>query len=72
MHLWRAAHNSRIFRGACFAQDRRDAEAYLDNPGFGGPRLFCVEVQPTRRPRLHRPRWRCAGWPPHTSARRTT
>ncbi|GIV50238.1 MAG: hypothetical protein KatS3mg038_2201 [Candidatus Kapaibacterium sp.] len=47
MKLWRAAHNSRVFRGACFAQDRRDAEAYLDNPGFGGPRLFCVEVQPT-------------------------
>ncbi|GIV51093.1 MAG: hypothetical protein KatS3mg038_1614 [Candidatus Kapaibacterium sp.] len=32
MKLWRAAHNSRVFRGACFAQDRRDAEAYLDNP----------------------------------------
>ncbi|GIV50739.1 MAG: hypothetical protein KatS3mg038_1260 [Candidatus Kapaibacterium sp.] len=22
------------------------AEAYLDNPGFGGPRLYCVEVEP--------------------------
>ncbi|GIV50914.1 MAG: hypothetical protein KatS3mg038_1435 [Candidatus Kapaibacterium sp.] len=46
MLLWRAAHNSRIFRGACFAARREDAEAYQDNPGFGGPRLYCVEVDP--------------------------
>ncbi|GIW05144.1 MAG: hypothetical protein KatS3mg059_1764 [Thermomicrobiales bacterium] len=46
MLLWRAAHNSRIFRGACFAARREDAEAYQDNPGFGGPRLYCVEVEP--------------------------
>ncbi|GIV52035.1 MAG: hypothetical protein KatS3mg038_2556 [Candidatus Kapaibacterium sp.] len=46
MLLWRAAHNSRIFRGACFAARREDAEAYQDNPGFGGPRLFVLEVEP--------------------------
>ena len=44
--LWRAASTKETGRGACFAALRQDAEAYLDNPGFGGENLYSVDVNP--------------------------
>lgn len=51
MKLYRAAKRgvigpSTFGLGACFAERREDAAAYLDNPGFGGAHLFCFEVRP--------------------------
>ena len=46
MILWRAADNDYIGHTASFASCRIDAEAYLDNAGFGGSTLFQTEVEP--------------------------
>lgn len=48
--LYRAATRACIApatfgRGACFADDRVDAEEYTRNRGFGGPALFTYEVE---------------------------
>ena len=48
MKLWRAAQDDIIIDLACFAVDRSDAEAYLDNPGFGGPNLYYAYVTPKK------------------------
>lgn len=42
--LWRAADDDYIGDSASFAETREAAEAYLDNPGFGGARLWTAEV----------------------------
>ena len=38
--LWRAANDDYVDTGYSFAETRDVAEAYLDNPGFGGAQLF--------------------------------
>lgn len=43
--LYRAARSAQIARGANFAAKRECAEAYRDNPGFGGPRLYEARVR---------------------------
>jgi hypothetical protein len=45
--LYRAAHDATVTSGTCFAQDIDDAIAYQDNPDFGGPNLYSLEVTPT-------------------------
>jgi hypothetical protein len=45
--LYRAAHDATVTSGTCFAQDIDDAIEYQDNPGFGGPNLYSLEVTPT-------------------------
>jgi hypothetical protein len=45
MILWRAAHDESLPADcASFAEERAAAEAYQNNPGYGGPRLFWCEV----------------------------
>lgn len=44
MILYRAAKTEYLPRFACFAEDRSDAEYYLDNPGFGGPVMYKAKV----------------------------
>lgn len=43
--LYRAADDGIIVGSASFSASREAAEAYLDNPGFGGSRLWCAEVE---------------------------
>jgi hypothetical protein len=43
--LWRAAEDDYIPDAASFARDREDAEAYLDNPGYGGATLWRAKIQ---------------------------
>lgn len=45
MILYRAADDDYIGDTASFARCREDAEAYLDNPGYGGSRLFRARVK---------------------------
>jgi hypothetical protein len=45
MILWRAANDDHISDSASFAETRETAEAYLDNPGFGGDTLYYTEVE---------------------------
>ena len=42
--LWRAATDDYVPDAASFARDRADAEAYLNNRGFGGPVLWKARV----------------------------
>jgi hypothetical protein len=42
--LYRAADEDLIVDVASFAAAREDAEAYLDDPGFGGSTLYRAEV----------------------------
>ena len=59
---WRAADTAYAGPGACYAEDRVSAEAYTDNPGFGGATIYEVRIAldarildltgPTRRARL--------------------
>lgn len=44
MILWRAANDDHISDSASFAETRETAEAYLDNPGFGGDTLYYADV----------------------------
>ena len=46
MRLWRAANDDHIGDSASFAESREDAEAYRDNPGFGGCTLYYADVEP--------------------------
>ena len=52
MKLWRAQENETledgIFQGMCFTEKKEDAEAYQDNPGFGGKNLLSVEIEDSR------------------------
>jgi hypothetical protein len=43
--LWRAADDDYIGDSASFAESREVAELYLDNPSFGGARLYRAEVE---------------------------
>jgi hypothetical protein len=43
--LWRAAADDYVPDAASFARNRADAEAYLDNPSFGGGVLFRTRVE---------------------------
>jgi len=43
--LYRAASDDNVSVGYSFAARRSHAEAYLDNPGFGGPTLYRCEVE---------------------------
>lgn len=42
--IYRAANSTELFVGAHFAATSGEAEAYTDNPGFGGEVVFSVEV----------------------------
>jgi hypothetical protein len=44
--LYRAADDDILVGVSCFARRLADARAYLDNPGFGGARLWRTEVAP--------------------------
>ena len=48
MKLWRATDDDIITDCASFAETREAAEAYLDNPGYGGRALYVAEVEPER------------------------
>lgn len=43
--LWRAADDDIVVGSASFSTDRDAAKAYLDNPGFGGTRLWKAELE---------------------------
>jgi hypothetical protein len=44
--LYKATDRTDSFgSGAAFAADEEDAEAYLDNPGYGGAELIEVEIE---------------------------
>jgi hypothetical protein len=45
MILWRAANDDHISDSCSFAEERESAEAYLDNPGFGGDTLYSADVE---------------------------
>lgn len=46
MKLYRAANDDYVSADSCsFAETREVAEAYLNNPGFGGSRLWVAEVE---------------------------
>lgn len=44
MTVYRAANDDYVSAGFSFAANREDAEAYLDNPGFGGSTLYVAEI----------------------------
>ncbi len=46
--LWRVSDDDYLPDAASFASDREDAEAYLDNPGYGGRKLFRARVEVDR------------------------
>lgn len=47
--LYKATDRTDSFAsGAAFAANEEDAEAYLDNPGYGGSELISVEVEVAR------------------------
>lgn len=48
MRLYRAADDADVRPGYSFAARREHAEAYLDNPGFGGRRLWRTSIKPKR------------------------
>ena len=43
--LWRAANDDYVSQGYSFAESREIAELYLDNPGFGGDKLWQAVAQ---------------------------
>ena len=46
MEIWRAADDERYTgQWSCWSADRESAEAYQDNPGFGGAHLLRAEVR---------------------------
>ena len=47
--LWRAATEDYIPDAASFAATREDAEAYLDNPPFGGDILYRARIETVER-----------------------
>lgn len=44
MRLWRAAEDDYIGDSASFSEEREAAEAYRNNPGFGGSTLYYADV----------------------------
>lgn len=47
MIIYRAADSGELAEGQCFARDSDDAREYLDNPGYGGARLWALEAGET-------------------------
>ena len=45
--LYRAANDDYISQGFSFATSRATAQAYLDNPGFGGATIFRTRIYVT-------------------------
>lgn len=45
VELWRAADDEILLAPASFAARAGDARAYLDNPGYGGGRLWSTSVE---------------------------
>lgn len=45
MKLWRVANDDYVDTGYSFAETRAIAEAYLDNPGFGGANIYRAAVE---------------------------
>jgi len=43
--LWRAANDDYVDTGYSFAEKRSIAEAYLDNPGFGGANIYRTKIE---------------------------
>jgi hypothetical protein len=43
--LWRAANDDYVDTGYSFAEKRSIAEAYLDNPGFGGANIYRAKIE---------------------------
>jgi hypothetical protein len=43
--LYRASNHTDTPVFTCFAKEQEDAEAYLDNPGFGGDTLYRVSIK---------------------------
>ena len=43
--LWRAANDDYVDTGYSFAEERKVAEVYLDNPGFGGDNLYRAKIE---------------------------
>lgn len=48
MKLYRATDDPIARAGAHFTEEVKDAIAYTDNPGFGGPRVYEYKVAPRR------------------------
>lgn len=50
MRLYRATQDDSPYFGrwSCWAETPDAAEAYTDNPGFGGPALYVADVEPER------------------------
>lgn len=46
--LYRAANDQCVSQGCCFAESEQTARVYLDNPGFGGAKIWRCEVAPGR------------------------
>ena len=44
LHLYRAADSNTATAGTHFAEHKSDAEAYQDNPGFGGANLYEFDI----------------------------
>ena len=44
-NLWRAANDDYVDTGYSFAEKRSIAEAYLNNPGFGGDSIYRAKVE---------------------------
>lgn len=45
MDLWRAAKDDYLDTPCSFAARREDAEEYMRNRGYGGPRLYRVSIE---------------------------
>ena len=44
MRVYRAANDDFLMQGFSFAEIREDAEAYLDNPNFGGSAIYVCDI----------------------------
>ena len=55
--LWRAANDAYVEQGTSFAPKKSTAEAYLDNPGYGGATLYKTSVDLAKQPALDMTGW---------------
>jgi hypothetical protein len=70
MILYRATNRPESYAaGSCFSPDEETAEAYLDNPGFGGAEVIAVEVDPEKEAVLSLVDGRRGGYPYGRQAR---
>lgn len=53
MKLYRATNNKsdakKVPAGSCWSPELSTAEAYTDNPGFGGRHIVSIEIDPTKQ-----------------------